>query len=493
MKKYKTKIRNGQLEIKHRLGRGEELNNRELEILARNNIRGLARVQETSSRGITFVSPEAIPLSTYLGGGLTKEDFAFVIAQIVRIAQKVNDYSLQQNNLELTLETVYIVKKTRELIFIYRPVISVTATSDINSFMNSVIRCTSFSQQQNTKYVEELENVLRRMEKFPSEMMSNYVRRLDSQIFDLFLGGRKSGAISRKDEEMTSLIDDDLTGLLDDDDDFTSILDEDLDAKGFYEGGAPLIETALGGNSSAQKYFSDDDLTTGILDEESDDDLTTGILDEESDDDLTTGILDEESDDDLTTGILDEDDDLTGILTNENGKEIKGQSLLFGDDDEGDLYGYYGRNFGSTTVVGDEPVTSLANDEELSRPTSYDECRDLSKQYIPSDDKTTLYRERPSTPWIQRCSNGERRNVDKPVFRIGKDKYHVDYFVDNNPAVSRNHAHIVSRNGRYFIVDDNSLNHSFVDGMIIPIQKEYEIFEGSNICLANEDFIFHTK
>lgn len=458
MKKYKVKTKNGQLEIKHRLGKGEELNNRELEILARNNIRGLARVQETSSRGITFVGPEAVPLNSYLSGGLAREDFAFVIAQIVRIAQKINDYSLQQNNLELTVETVYIVRKTRELIFVYRPVISTTAASDINSFINSVIRCTSFSMQQDTKYVEELENMLRKMEKFPSEMMANYVRRLDTQIYNLFLSDRKPVS-------MKKYVDEDLTSIMDDEEELTGILDED-----------------------------DDEELTGILDE--DDDF--GVWNNSDQDSLSkadeelTSVLDED-DDYLPTGILDDEGEmLTGIVEDEPENKVKGQSLLFGDDEEGDLYGFYGRNFGSTLIDEDEDNQGTSvMDEEILAPPVRGAYPGPERQ--PADNRTTLYRESPSTPWLQRCSTGERRDINKPVFRIGKDKYHVDYFVDGNPAVSRNHAHIISRNGRFFLVDNNSLNHSFVDGMIVPIQKEYEIFEGSNICLANEDFVFHVR
>ena len=413
MKKYRIKTKNGQLEIRHRLGRGEELNNRELEIVTRNNIRGLAIVQETSARGIVFTAPEAVPLNTYLRSGLTREDFAIVIAQIVRIAQKVNEYALQQNNLELSVETVYIVRKTRELIFIYRPVISTVSKSDINGFMNDVIRYTSFSMQQDTKYVEELEDVLRKMESFPSKLMSEYVLHLDKKIFDIFL--YEKGGRPRNDP------DNDLTTIMDDDDDLTGILDDD------------------------------DDLT----------------------------------------GILDDDDDLTGLLDEDeeekNENEIKGQSLLFGDDDQGDLYGFYGRNFGNSAAGNND------SDEYVSSPADEDSFKDKYLARDRVEEKTTLYEEKYPVPWLERCSNGERRNVDKPIFRIGKDMYHVDYFVDGNPAVSRNHAHILSRHGRYFLVDDKSLNHSYVDGMIIPVQKEYEIFEGSNICLANEDFVFHVK
>lgn len=442
MRKFKTKIRKNRLEVKYKLDRGEELNVRELEILANNNIRGIMQLRAVSPRKIEFMSPEAVPLRTYLGCGLTREDFALVIAQIVRIAQKISEYTLQLANLELSTDAVYIVKSTRELMFIYCPVISPGAVCDIKGFLNAVIRCTSFSAQQDTKYVEELEAVLKRIEKFPSELMSDYVKHLDSQIFDMVLS--ESGKRSPKARA------DDLTDLLRSDDDATGILDDDA---------------------------------TGILDDDA-----TGILDDDA-----TGILDGDDNEKHSDDII-----LPNALRE---SETKGYSLLFGNNDGGDLYGLYGRTFGDSMQQGgeDDFSTGLLDDED-NLPTGLlddeDDCPSEAKKAALSDvaeNGTTLHIERKALPWLERCSNGECRRIEKPLFRIGKDKYHVDYFVDGNPAVSRNHAYILSKYGRYFIVDNNSLNHSFVDGMIVPVQKEYEIFDGSAICLANEDFVFHAK
>lgn len=58
--------------------------------------------------------------------------------------------------------------------------------------------------------------------------------------------------------------------------------------------------------------------------------------------------------------------------------------------------------------------------------------------------------------------------------------------------VSRSHADIISRSGRYFIMDLNSKNRTFVNGMPIPAQQEVEIHNGDAIRLANEEFEFRT-
>lgn len=62
---------------------------------------------------------------------------------------------------------------------------------------------------------------------------------------------------------------------------------------------------------------------------------------------------------------------------------------------------------------------------------------------------------------LYRTSAGEAIEINKPVFRIGKDKNSVDYFVDNTIVVSRNHADIITRGTRHFIIDQNSKNHTY--------------------------------
>lgn len=93
-------------------------------------------------------------------------------------------------------------------------------------------------------------------------------------------------------------------------------------------------------------------------------------------------------------------------------------------------------------------------------------------------------------PHLIRSKNNERINLDKPVFRIGKEKSYVDYFVSDNTAVSRSHCNIITRDGQYFIVDTNSTNHTYVNGGMIQSNVETPLSHGAKIRLANEDFEF---
>ena len=99
--------------------------------------------------------------------------------------------------------------------------------------------------------------------------------------------------------------------------------------------------------------------------------------------------------------------------------------------------------------------------------------------------------ETPNYPYLIRCKNDEKIMVNKPTFRIGKEKKYCDYFVVNNNAVSRSHADIITKGKRYYIIDLNSTNKTYVDGRAIAIEKEIEIFNETKLRLANEDFVFY--
>ena len=119
----------------------------------------------------------------------------------------------------------------------------------------------------------------------------------------------------------------------------------------------------------------------------------------------------------------------------------------------------------------------------------------------PGDEETGLLNEEWSAgghaaaflPVLHRCLTGEMIVIDKPVYRLGKEKSYVDYFVNNNIAVSRSHADIIARDVRYFVKDLNSRNHTYVNGQKIPVRMEFEIHEGDRLCLANEEFVFHLR
>lgn len=95
-------------------------------------------------------------------------------------------------------------------------------------------------------------------------------------------------------------------------------------------------------------------------------------------------------------------------------------------------------------------------------------------------------------PYLLRCSNNEKIVLDKALYRIGKERSYVDYCISDNATVSRSHADIVCRDGQFYIVDNNSTNHTYINGEIIPSNQEIHLVHGTKIRLSDEEFEFRT-
>lgn len=95
-----------------------------------------------------------------------------------------------------------------------------------------------------------------------------------------------------------------------------------------------------------------------------------------------------------------------------------------------------------------------------------------------------------SSAYLERTKTMEKVYINKNMFRIGKDRSHSDYTVSDNPAVSRSHATIAIKGGEYFIIDNKTTNHTYVNEKVIPSNIEMPIVHGDKIRLADEEFTF---
>lgn len=171
----------------------------------------------------------------------------------------------------------------------------------------------------------------------------------------------------------------------------------------------------------------------------------------------------------------------SGFMTNKKQHYYEHYDELRTSDDE--LTGLLREDDEATGLLDDE-ATGLLNDE--------DEATGLLP--VAASEDTALLAENQVNiryPSLYRVLTEETISVNKPVFRLGKEKSYVDYFVTNNVAVSRSHADIVTRGNRFFVIDLNSKNHTYINGRELPVRCEIEINDGDELKLGNEEFVFH--
>lgn len=89
-----------------------------------------------------------------------------------------------------------------------------------------------------------------------------------------------------------------------------------------------------------------------------------------------------------------------------------------------------------------------------------------------------------------REKTGEKINISRKEFSIGKERNRVDYCISDNNSVSRAHAKILIKEGRFFVVDQNATNGTFVNNVRAQPRREIEIKDGDQMKLSDEVFTF---
>ena len=93
-------------------------------------------------------------------------------------------------------------------------------------------------------------------------------------------------------------------------------------------------------------------------------------------------------------------------------------------------------------------------------------------------------------PHFIRKSTGEVINITKPEIEIGKSKTKADYTIENNSAISREHCTVIQRDGVNYIKDNNSTNHTYVNGVELQPGKETLLKHKTEVRMGDEEFTF---
>jgi len=98
-----------------------------------------------------------------------------------------------------------------------------------------------------------------------------------------------------------------------------------------------------------------------------------------------------------------------------------------------------------------------------------------------------------ANPYLIRINTEERIMITKQNFKIGKASMGVDYTVKGNSAVSRVHAVISSKDDIYYVRDNKSTNHTFVNGKILDGGESELLTHDCKIVLGDEEFVFKLR
>ena len=96
-------------------------------------------------------------------------------------------------------------------------------------------------------------------------------------------------------------------------------------------------------------------------------------------------------------------------------------------------------------------------------------------------------------PYLIRETTEEKIMINKDIFKIGKANRGVDYKIQGNGAISRIHAIIQLKDNAYYIKDNKSTNHTYVNNVQLEDDQELMLTDNCRITFGDEDFIFKLR
>lgn len=348
MAKYKVKVRDCQLIVRVKLSLREKLDERLLTLFLEKKIRGLLRARPLNKNSIEYSGPIGISLYERLKKPMSKYDFLFIMEQIVDVFQKLDVNFLTAYHVVLDVRYVFINETTKEVQFIYLPLVQAKEDIKILTFMESIIYSVTSVQEEDMDYISRFVYFIRDLKKYDGEKIEKYIMGEDMRVVSI-------------------------------------IKRHNVGQSGF-------------------------------------------ITDKRAD-----------------------------YYTHYGEKDSKTTRFLYEEE--------------TTRLLENEETMKLLVEDEATRPLSEEACIVAS---------------------LCRLQTKEIISINKPVFRIGKESKCSDYVVWDNDKVSRSHAEIITRGRRYFVMDLNSSNRTFINEEPIPAHQEVEIFSGNHLKFANEEFEFRT-
>lgn len=326
MSKLKVSIKKSTVTAMMKAGRKERINETELSQLARIKPCGIMHVTKTKKDSVTYTCPANINLTDRLKKAVSKYDFFFMMEQIVIMVEDVYNNGLNVNSVRFNMDDVYINEMTKEMYFIYFPIVGGQESADIVGFIENIIYTMTPVINEDTNYISRFMYYVRSFHGFNGNAIEKYISREERAVVNVL----KNTAVTMQQQIM--------------------------------------------------------------------------------------------------------------------------QQVMQGSMD-------------GTTVLSDDGI-SVQQIQQM-QPVNY-HFASLTRQVT-----------------------GEKIELGKPSFVLGKNPEKSDYAVADNTNISRVHAVITMRNGRYYVMDQNSTNGTFINGRIIKAGQETEILPGDCLMLANEEFIFN--
>lgn len=113
--------------------------------------------------------------------------------------------------------------------------------------------------------------------------------------------------------------------------------------------------------------------------------------------------------------------------------------------------------------------------------------------HSPREYKTPVKEKPEVVSFLIRDKTNQKFYLKKGEIKMGRSSERCDYVIDGNSTIGRYHAKIINYGLRCVIVDENSMNKTYLNALQLEPGKEYLLADGDIVKLANEKFTFYQR
>ena len=185
MSKLKVSIKKSTVTAMMKAGRKERINETELSQLARIKPCGIMHVTKTKKDSVIYTCPANINLTDRLKKAVSKYDFFFMIEQIVIMVEDVYNNGLNVNSVRFNMDDVYINEMTKEMYFIYFPIVGGQESADIVGFIENIIYTMTPVINEDTNYISRFMYYVRSFHGFNGNAIEKYISREERAVVNV--------------------------------------------------------------------------------------------------------------------------------------------------------------------------------------------------------------------------------------------------------------------------------------------------------------------
>lgn len=443
----------------------DEIDTLSLGMISNNKIQGVSPIvftQMDEERFLKYNISAKVSLDQFFTGTVNRQRLLSIFESMASTMLEAEEYMIDTTDFLLDTKHIYVDVSSSKAMLICLPVIKADAQYDISTFFRNIVFSTQFDQNENCDYVARLINY------FNSSPIFSI-----PDFYELVKNLQKNNGLPIPQQVQTST------------EPQSRVSASSANAKAIIQHVQPVVQKTQQNSSVTTIQVAKTEIEASQENKEDKKKKTLFSFSKKEKNDKTDKKKNKQ------------EKDVSSDVNFEIPGSVPGAGTQNHAQQSGAVQKEYEQNVQMEQSV---PVQSVSVQSPVQR---------VQQQSLNFGNTTVLSQGRPGQttvlsvstnvvgevekhPYLIRQKTSERIDINKPLFKIGKEKSYVDYFIGDNPAISRSHANIITEQDQYFIMDTNSTNHTYVNGTRIPSNQNCVIEHGDEIRIADENYEFKT-